>query len=66
MKIHKKEVCCDEDDIPTQEQAEKQSTWVPCQNAYAGRKKSFSSQKSKRKKSIISIRPRFVAFVFLR
>ena len=51
-----------EDDIPTKKETESESSRFQKQNEHSRRKKSFSCQKSKRKKSIVSIGRRYVAF----
>ena len=57
-----KEVDINENDIPTKEKIQSESSWIQSKNEYCWWKKSFSSQKSKRKKSIISLGRIYVAF----
>lgn len=51
-----------EDDISAKEKTEIKSSWLQSKNEHTGRKKSFSFQKGKRKKSIISLGRIYVAF----
>lgn len=51
-----------EDDISAEKEIQIQGSRIPGKNEHSRRKKSFSCQKSKRKKSIVSIGRRYVAF----
>lgn len=51
-----------EDDIPTKKETESESSRFQKQNEHSRRKKSISCQKSKRKKTVISLGRNFVAF----
>ena len=55
--------CIDyENDISAKEAFQSESSWFQSENEYTGRKKGFSSQKVKRKKKIISVGRKYVAF----
>lgn len=51
-----------EDDIPTKKETESESSRFQKQNEHSRRKKSISCQKSKRKKTVISLGRIYVAF----
>ena len=51
-----------EDDISAEEEIQIKGSWFQSKNEHGRRKKSFSCQKSKRKKSIVSIGRSYVAF----
>jgi len=57
-----KEVPRYENDISAEEEIESEGSRFQSENEHSRRKKSFSCQKSKRKKSVVSIGRRFVAF----
>jgi hypothetical protein len=61
-KLELKEVLENENDIPTEKAVQIQSARIQKENEHSRRQKSFSSQKIKRKKKIISIGRIFVAF----
>ena len=51
-----------EDDIPAKETFQSESSWIQSKNGHSRWKKSFSSQKIKRKKAVISVGRIYVAF----
>ena len=51
-----------ENDISAKETFQSESSWIQSKNEHSGRKKSFSCQKSKRKKTVISLGRIYVAF----
>ena len=59
-----KEVFRYEDDISAKEEIQSQGSWVPCQNEHSWRQKGSVRKKSKRKKSVIRLGRRNVAFSF--
>jgi len=55
--------CLDyENDISAEKAFQSESSWIQSENEDCGRKKSYSSQKIKRKKEIISVGRIYVAF----
>ena len=64
--VRKEEVPGYENDISAEKEIQIKSSWIQSENEYSRRKKSLSCKKSKRKKSIVSIGRRFVAFSFIR
>ena len=57
-----KEVPDNENDISAEETFQSEGSRIQSKNEYSWRKKSFSSQKIKRKKAVISVGRIFVAF----
>lgn len=51
-----------ENDISAKEAFQSKGSWIQSKNEHTGRKKSISCQKSKRKKTVISIGRIYVAF----
>ena len=62
IKVYEKEVHRYENDLSAQKETEIQSSWIQKKNEYSGRKKSNRSKTCKRKKEIISIGRKYVAF----
>ena len=63
LKISIKGRCMNnENDISAEETFQSKSSWIQSKNEHTGRKKSISCQKSKRKKTVISIGRVYVAF----
>ena len=60
--VSQREVYGDEDDISAEEEIKIQSSWFQSKNEHSRRKKSISCQKSKRKKTVISLGRIYVAF----
>ena len=60
--VSQREVYGDEDDISAEEEIKIQGSWFQSKNEHSRRKKSFSCQKSKRKKTVISLGRIYVAF----
>ena len=66
LKISIKGRCMNnENDISAEETFQSKSSWLQSKNEYSRRKKSFSSQKIKRKKEIISVGRIYVAFFLM-
>lgn len=61
-KFQIKEVESNENDISAEEAFQSKSSWIQSKNEHGRRKKSSGSQKSKRKKKIISVGRIYVAF----
>ena len=61
-----KEVDIYENDIPTKEKTESKSSWFQIKNEHSRWKKSTCCKKSKRKKEIVSLGRRYVAFSSLK
>ena len=57
-----KEVDINENDIPAKKEIQSKSTRIQSKNEHSWRQKGTGSQKSKRKKTVISIGRRYVAF----
>ena len=55
-------VCTNENDISAKEKIQSKSSRIQSKNEHTRRKKSFSCQKSKRKKTVISLGRIYVAF----
>ena len=60
--VSQREVYGDEDDISAEEEIKIQSSWFQSKNEHSRRKKSISCQKSKWKKTVISLGRIYVAF----
>ena len=60
--VSQREVYGDEDDISAEEEIKIQGSWFQSKNEHSRRKKSISCQKSKRKKTVISLGRIYVAF----
>ena len=60
--VSQREVYGDEDDISAEEETKIQGSWFQSKNEHSRRKKSISCQKSKRKKTVISLGRIYVAF----
>ena len=54
----------DEDDISAEEKIQIKGSWIQSKNEHTRRKKSIGCQKSKRKKTVISLRPHLCGLFF--